>query len=92
MTRQCCVGGAASGRLVRRFSAAAASILPAAALVLLPKCPLCVAAWLMAATGIGFSAAGTPFLRWLVVMLCVVALAAAPMFLRRAHRPSRSRS
>jgi hypothetical protein len=89
MTGQCCGGGPASCRLARRLShrlgKAAASILPGAALVLLPKCPLCLAAWLTVATGVGFSAAGAAWVREIVVLLSVigVALAAAPIIRRR---------
>ena len=46
MIAQCCAGGGPSRRLARRLSGAAASILPGAVLALLPKCPLCLAAWL----------------------------------------------
>src|SRR3954470_13874220 len=84
MTGQCCVGGTASRRLARQFSTAAASILPGAVLVLLPKCPLCLAAWLTIATGVGFSAAGAAWVRGMLVVFWVagVALAAAPMVRR----------
>lgn len=70
MKQQCCNtrGGPASYRLVRRISAVTASILPAAALVLLPKCPLCLAAWLTVMTGVGFSAAGADLLRWMATL------------------------
>jgi hypothetical protein len=86
MTRQCCVGGPASRRLAHRLSTAAASIVPGAVLVLLPKCPLCLAAWLTVVTGVGFSAAGAAWVRGIVVMFSVVAvvLAAAPIVRRRA--------
>jgi hypothetical protein len=84
MTGQCCTGGQASP--ARRLSRTAASILPGTVLVLLPKCPLCLAALLTAATGVGFSAAGAAWVRELVVMLFVaaVAFAAAPIIRRRA--------
>jgi hypothetical protein len=86
MTRQCCVGGPASRRLARRLSRAAASILPGAALVLLPKCPLCLAAWLTVVTGIGFSETGVAWVRGLSVVCCFasVVFAAAPIIRRRA--------
>jgi len=80
MTGQCCTG--------RRLSRAAAAILPGAVLVLLPKCPLCLAAWLTVATGIGFSATGAAWARGMVVLFGViaVALAAAPLIRRRTLR------
>jgi hypothetical protein len=86
MTGQCCVGGTASRRLARRLSRATASILPGAVLVLLPKCPLCLAAWLTVVTGVGFSAAAAAWVRGMVGLFSVVAvaLAAAPIVRRRA--------
>jgi hypothetical protein len=91
ITAGCCrhddgLTGAALRRLARRLSRAAASILPGAVLVLLPKCPLCVAAWLTAVTGVGFSATGAAWVRGMLVVLCVaaVALAAAPIVRRLA--------
>jgi hypothetical protein len=95
MTGECCVAGRAPHWLVRRLSQVTASILPAAVLVFLPKCPLCLAGWLTVATGIGFSAAGAAWLRGLVVVLwvAVMALAAAPLVRRcgfgRAPAPLR---
>jgi hypothetical protein len=43
-------------------------------LVLLPKCPLCLAAWLTVATGVTFTASGAAWVRASIVILCVVAL------------------
>ena len=74
MTKQCCVGEAASRRPARRLSRAAASILPGTALVLLPKCPLCLAAWLTAATGIGFSADGATWASTMLLLFWIAAL------------------
>jgi hypothetical protein len=81
MTGQCCPAGPRSRRLARRLSRTAASILPAAALVLLPKCPLCLAAWLTVATGVSFPVAGAAWVRASIVLLWVAAL--APMIWRR---------
>ena len=70
----CCAGRGRLCRLARRFSEGAASALPAAALVLLPKCPACLAVWLAAGTGIGISAAAASRLRGGLVVFCVLAL------------------
>ena len=84
---QCCTGGRPSRRLARRL-AATASLLPAAVLALLPKCPLCLAAWLTVITGAGVSAAAAARVRGLIVVLWVAALvvAAARIVRRRAER------
>ena len=80
MAGQCCTGGRPPRRLARRLSAAAASVVPAAVLVLLPKCPLCLAAWLTFSTGMAFSAAGAAWVRaaFMVFGVTAVALLAAP--------------
>ncbi len=75
MNRQCCAGGRQNSRLARRLSRAAGSILPGAALALLPKCPLCLAAWLTVATGIGVSAAVAALVRNLLLILCIAVAA-----------------
>ena len=88
MTGQCCTG------VTRRLSTAAASIVPAAVLVMLPKCPLCLAAWLTVATGVGVSAAGAEWVRAsvLVFWIAAVALTAASILSGRAGRPRVRRS
>jgi hypothetical protein len=85
MTGQCCVGGRAPHCLARRLYRVTASILPAAALALLPKCPLCLAAWLTVATGFSLSATGAAWLRASIVLsLALLSLAVlAPVFWRR---------
>jgi hypothetical protein len=74
---QCCTGGGPSRRFARRVSGAVASMLPGAVLVLLPKCPLCLAASIAVATGIGVSAEAAAWVRWLIAVFWVVALALA---------------
>jgi hypothetical protein len=77
MTGHCCVGGPASSRFARGVGTAIASILTATLLVILPKCPLCFAAWLTFITGVGVSAAAALWVRGGLVMSCVVAIAVA---------------
>ncbi len=87
MTRDCCTGGP-HRPLVRRLRGAAASIAPGAVLILLPKCPLCLAAWLAAATGIGISAtaAGRIWTLVLIAWIAAAALAAARLILYARRR------
>lgn len=86
MTAPCCGGEGPSRRLARRRAGAAASILPGAVLLLLPKCPLCFAAWLTVVTGAGVSIAAVARARELIVVFWVaaVALAAVQVIRRRA--------
>ena len=66
---QCCTGGPASRRLARRLCVAVASVLPGAWLLLLPKCPFCLAVWLTVATGTSFTATGATWVYWSVIVL-----------------------
>jgi len=73
--------------LTRKVCAAAASVLPGAGLLLIPKCPLCLAAWLTVFTGVGISVALAAYLKGLLVIVCVTALPLpAALLLRRARR------
>jgi hypothetical protein len=86
MTGRCCTGEGQSRRLARRLSGAAASVLPGAALVLLPKCPLCLAAWLTAVMGgTAVSATFAERFRWMVVVCWVAAVALAGAQIVRRH-------
>jgi hypothetical protein len=95
VTQQCCTGEVPpSRRLARRLSAGAASLLPGAVLVLLPKCPLCLAAWLTVISGTAVSATVAARLRGVVAVIWVAAIALAAALLlvraqagrRRLHR------
>jgi hypothetical protein len=85
MTGRRYAGGTARRRLARRLSVAAGSILPGAMFVLLPKCPMCLAVWLSAATGVGISTTGAASVRGMLVVSWMAALALAGVLIVR-HR------
>jgi len=49
-------------------------LLPSATLLLLPKCPLCLAGYIALGTGIGLSVSGATYLRLVLIVLCVTTL------------------
>jgi hypothetical protein len=76
MAAPCCARG--------RVTTITGSLLPGALLLLLPKCPLCLAAWLTVATGISISAGAAVWLREILLLSCI--LAAAALIWRRQLR------
>ncbi|WPQ60713.1 hypothetical protein SIO70_20380 [Chitinophaga sancti] len=66
-----------SGRVLSRMRCncrPARMLLPGILLVLIPKCPLCLAAWIAVGTGIGISFTVATWLRWGLIAMCIVSL------------------
>ena len=74
MTAQCCTEKRLSPGFARRLSHVTPSVVPGLLLLLLPKCPMCLAAWLTLATGLSISASQVSWVRISIVVLWVVAL------------------
>lgn len=71
----------------RRAGGALGWIVPGITLALIPKCPLCLAAYVALATGIGLSIPVAAFLRMTLVIVCLLSLAlVAGINLRRFWR------
>jgi hypothetical protein len=59
---------------LRRVREIFAWALPSAGLVLVPKCPACLAAHVALWTGLGLSFSTATYLRWVLLFLCVASL------------------
>jgi hypothetical protein len=70
----CACGKTASPSLARRCAEVAGWVAPGALLAVMPKCPMCFAAYLALGTGIGISAAAAEHLRTGLIVLCVASL------------------
>jgi hypothetical protein len=62
-------------RLMRRVMGAVRWLLVGAAVVVVPKCPMCLAAWIALGTGVGISITTAAYLRVGLAVMCVVSLA-----------------
>ncbi|HSS47842.1 MAG TPA: hypothetical protein VLX28_02740 [Thermoanaerobaculia bacterium] len=73
-TPGCCEAASKPSR-TRRSLDAAGYVVPSAILVLLPKCPACIAAYLAMGAGIGVTVSTAVTLRAMLLVLCVACLA-----------------
>jgi hypothetical protein len=75
--------------LLRRAWRGIQWLFPAALLVLMPKCPLCVAAYVALFTGIGISVSTARWIQGLMLTFCLTALAWLAMRHRHSWKLSR---
>ncbi len=84
MNARCCAAdpklagsgeGAAPRPLRRSCIGIAGWVVPSTILALMPKCPLCLAAYVAVGTGIALSATAAAFLRIALISLCAASLA-----------------
>ncbi|HVW79061.1 MAG TPA: hypothetical protein VHB45_15710 [Alloacidobacterium sp.] len=68
----CCRPKAAAGR--RFWRRASGGVLPGVLLILIPKCPMCIAAYITLVTGVGVSVSTAAYLRLGMIGLCIAAL------------------
>ena len=73
---------------VRKSRGVAAWLVPGGLLVLMPKCPVCLAGYVAAATGLGLSVPAASGLRTVLIALCCLSLAFLAIRLLLRRKPS----
>lgn len=70
----CCSTATPPHTVASRLRALSLWTLPSAVLVLMPKCPMCLAAYVALWTGLGLSISTAAYIRWSLLILCAAAL------------------
>jgi hypothetical protein len=72
----CCAAasGEKAANSVRGVRELLACVTPTAILVMVPKCPACLAAYVALWTGLGLSLSTATYMRWALLSLCVASL------------------
>jgi hypothetical protein len=77
---------------VRKSRGVAAWLVPGGLLVLMPKCPVCLAGYGAAATGLGLSVPAASGLRVALIALCCLSLLFLTFRLLSRRKPSSNRA
>jgi hypothetical protein len=72
----CCnvAGDRKISRWLQKVREIFAWVVPSAILVILPKCPACLAAYVALWTGLGLSLSTATYMRWAMLLLCISSL------------------
>ena len=74
MNAECCCEDSRARTAGRRFIDVVGWILPGAILALIPKCPMCLAAYVALWTGVNLSFSAATHLRVLLLVLCAASI------------------
>jgi hypothetical protein len=74
MSAHACCGRKTAAPPRNFWKRASGGALSGALLVLMPKCPMCIAAYIALVTGVGVSVSTAAYLRFGMMVLCAVAL------------------